>query len=186
MIEEAADSISQDTQNLDVSGLFLKVAQGFELNLNGIHGMYHWARVLENGLKLSEVNGADKRIIILFALFHDSKRESDGLDPQHGRRGALFVQQFRNHLFQIEDQTFQKLTYACEYHSDELMDSDVTIQTCWDADRLDLGRVGIMPKKSLMSRSVSDHPEIFEGSTETGYSGFINETARMWEKLRLT
>jgi uncharacterized protein len=186
MIEETVDSISQDTQKLDVSNLFLVVAQGFELNLKGIHGMYHWARVLENGLKLSEVNGEDKRIIILFSLYHDSKRKSDGFDPQHGRRGALFAQQFRNHLFKIEDRAFQKLTYACEYHSDELMDEDVTIQTCWDADRLDLGRVGIMPKKKLLGRLVSDHIEIFEWSTERGFSYFINETARMWETLQKT
>ena len=184
MIEVTVDSIIKDTKNLDVSNLFLKVAQGFELNLKGIHGMYHWARVLENGLKLSEVNGADKRIIILFALYHDSKRESDGFDPQHGKRGALFAKHFRNHLFQIEDHAFQKLTYACECHSDELMDNDVTIQTCWDSDRLDLGRVGIMPKKILLGRSVSDHLEIFELSTERGFSCSINETARMWEKLR--
>jgi hypothetical protein len=27
---------------------------------------------------------------------------------------------------------------------------DVTIQTCWDADRLDLGRVGIRPDPARM------------------------------------
>ena len=90
--------------------------------------MYHWGRVLENGLKIAEINGADKRSIILFALFHDSKRESEGYDPQHGKRGALFGKQIRNHLFQLDDQAFQKFTYACEYHSDGLTDQDVTIK----------------------------------------------------------
>ena len=27
---------------------------------------------------------------------------------------------------------------------------DITIQTCWDSDRLDLGRVGVMPHPSRL------------------------------------
>jgi hypothetical protein len=30
-------------------------------------------------------------------------------------------------------------------HAKGLIEADVTVQTCWDADRLDLGRVGIVP-----------------------------------------
>ncbi len=35
-------------------------------------------------------------------------------------------------------------------HTDGLTDGDVTLQTCWDADRLDLGRVGITPDADLL------------------------------------
>jgi uncharacterized protein len=35
----------------------------------------------------------------------------------------------------------------------------VTIQTCWDSDRLDLGRVGIMPHPSLLCTEVAKRPE---------------------------
>jgi uncharacterized protein len=33
-----------------------------------------------------------------------------------------------------------------EFHSKGLMDADVTVQTCWDADRLDLIRLDIQPE----------------------------------------
>ena len=35
------------------------------------------------------------------------------------------------------------LAYACRHHSGGMIDADITVQACWDADRLDLGRVGI-------------------------------------------
>jgi hypothetical protein len=37
------------------------------------------------------------------------------------------------------------LAYACRHHSGGMIDADITVQACWDADRLDLGRVGIIP-----------------------------------------
>ena len=37
------------------------------------------------------------------------------------------------------------LGYACTHHSDGLREAEVTVQVCWDADRLDLGRVGHVP-----------------------------------------
>ena len=162
--------------------LFIRIVQEFTLNLKGIHGFYHWARVLENGLRLSEINGADKEVVILFALFHDSKRESEGYDPKHGKRGALFSEQLRNRNFKLSDDAFEKLIYACEYHSKGLVDSDVTIQTCWDADRLDLGRVGIVPKKQYLSPMISKYQEILEGAIQRGTSFQICKTAHLWEK----
>jgi uncharacterized protein len=41
-----------------------------------------------------------------------------------------------------------------------LMHQDATIQSCWDADRLDLGRVGIEPSKQYLSTYA--HPFIKE------------------------
>ena len=37
------------------------------------------------------------------------------------------------------------------WHTDAEHSDDVTIGTCWDADRLDLGRVGIIPDEAFMS-----------------------------------
>ena len=39
---------------------------------------------------------------------------------------------------------------ACHLHTDGHTEGDLTLQTCWDADRLDLGRVGIVPKPDLL------------------------------------
>lgn len=34
---------------------------------------------------------------------------------------------------------------GCALHSEGAIDAHPTVQTCWDADRLDLGRVGTKP-----------------------------------------
>ena len=43
------------------------------------------------------------------------------------------------------------LDYAIRHHVDGDVSDDPTIGTCWDADRLDLGRVGIVPDEQYMS-----------------------------------
>jgi uncharacterized protein len=49
---------------------------------------------------------------------------------------------------------------ACRLHTDGLLEGDPTLQACWDADRLDLGRVGIQPRLDLLctdaARSLRD------------------------------
>jgi uncharacterized protein len=37
------------------------------------------------------------------------------------------------------------------HHSEGAVHADPTVQTCWDADRLDLGRVGVMPDAKFLS-----------------------------------
>ena len=126
-------------------GLLKRIQHDFALDLDGIHGVRHWARVRENGLRLAKETGADPEILEMFAFLHDSKRHNDGWDPDHGLRAAEFVQSLRGSLVAIPDGKLELLVYACAHHSDGLTKADVTIQTCWDADRLDLGRIGITP-----------------------------------------
>ena len=61
----------------------------------------------------------------------------------HGQRGADLAAQWRGELFDLPDAAFDLLYYACIRHTDGLTEGDVSVQACWDADRLDLGRVGI-------------------------------------------
>jgi uncharacterized protein len=117
----------------------------FVLDWQGIHGAPHWARVRLNGLTLAETTGANAFVVALFAFVHDCCREHDGGDHQHGRRAAVIVDALRADFIRLSDEEAGLLQYACAYHSDGLIDADVTVQTCWDADRLDLGRVGIRP-----------------------------------------
>ncbi len=109
-----------------------------------IHGLAHWRQVEFNGLMLAKKTKADITVVRLFALFHDSKRESDGYDETHGSRGAEFAKKCRDEkLFEITDEQFEKLFHACTNHTTERRSGDPTIDTCYDADRLDLGRVFI-------------------------------------------
>jgi uncharacterized protein len=112
----------------------------------GRHGVAHWARVLELGLRLAKNTGARVDVVELFAVFHDSQRVNDGRDHGHGRRGAQLAVQLRGTAFQIDDAGFDLLVDACNRHTDGQTEADVTVQTCWDADRLDLRRAGIIPQ----------------------------------------
>jgi hypothetical protein len=62
------------------------VAPGHHRGGAGSHGLTHWARVLENGLRLAPATGANVTVVALFAVFHDARRLNDGRDPGHGER----------------------------------------------------------------------------------------------------
>ncbi len=116
-----------------------------------IHGPEHWARVLKNGLRIAKHTDANEWVVRLFALFHDSCRVNDGSDPEHGFRGAEFARELRGEQFTLSDDDFDLLYYACQWHTDQKHHDDPTIGTCWDADRMDLGRVATTPDAEYMS-----------------------------------
>ncbi len=138
--------------------LIAVIKQGFTLDWRGIHGVPHWARVRENGLRIGKLVGANLAVVELFAFLHDSQRWNDGSDPEHGHRAAEFARALRGSLIHLPDQEFALLTQACRQHSDGLTEADVTVQTCWDADRLDLGRVGKKPKAAYLCTSAAKDP----------------------------
>ena len=121
--------------------------------LDGIHGVGHWERVRENAVYLAKHGGGDALVAELFAYLHDCCRESDGSDPKHGARAAQFAESLRGGAFSIDDSQFELLRYACEYHEKGRLSDDPTIGVCWDADRLDLGRVGRRPNARFLSTS---------------------------------
>lgn len=129
----------------DHPAILRAILSGYALPIVGEHGIAHWARVLENGLKIAASNGADTEVVALFALFHDSRRVNEHEDDGHGVRGAQFARSLRGQLVHLDDARFELLFEACALHSDGAMEGNPTVQTCWDADRLDLGRVGIQP-----------------------------------------
>ena len=121
------------------------ILEDYALPWDGTHGVPHWARVLENGLRLAKDTGGNIEVVQLFAIFHDARRVNEGIDEGHGQRGAELAAAFRGEWFKLADGDFDLLYAACADHTEGGTDGDITIQTCWDADRLDLGRVGICP-----------------------------------------
>lgn len=130
----------------DHSAILAAVLRDYALPVHGYHGVVHWARVLENGLRIAETSGADAEVVTLFALFHDARRVNEHHDPGHGQRGGDLAFSLRGTLVHLDDARFDLLYEACRLHTDGLLDGDPTLQACWDADRLDLGRVGIDPE----------------------------------------
>lgn len=77
---------------------------------------------------------------------------------EHGPRAARFAKKLRGRVFDLDDDAFQLLFTACEGHTHERTHPDVTVQTCYDSDRLDLGRVGIMPEPSYLCTDFAKLP----------------------------
>lgn len=130
----------------DLAAITAAVLDEYTLPTGGYHGVAHWARVLQNGLRVADVTGADREVVSLFALFHDSRRVNEHRDTNHGLRGGDFARSLRGTLIHLDDARFELLHEACRLHTDGLTTGDPTMLACWDADRLDLGRVGVTPK----------------------------------------
>ena len=63
-------------------------------------------------------------------------------NPSHGRRAARYAQSLRGVWFDLSDAEMDLLTEALKHHSDGYTRADITVQLCWDADRLELGPCG--------------------------------------------
>lgn len=162
--------------------LVAEILRTYRLPPAGLHGVAHWARVLDNGLRLTAETGADAEVVELFAVFHDSRRVNEGHDPDHGARGADLARKLRGSLFELEEGAFHLLCRACEGHTHERTHPDLTIQTCWDADRLDLGRVGIEPHPSRLCTEAARRPEIRKWADGRACFQFVPEFVRIaWE-----
>jgi uncharacterized protein len=139
----------------DEAAIIRTILESYALEPLGYHGVLHWARVLENGLRVAEVNGADREVVTLFALFHDARRLNEDRDHGHGQRGGDFARTLRGSLVHLDDAQFTLFYEACRLHTDGHTDADPTVQACWDADRLDLGRVGITPAPHRLCTDVA-------------------------------
>jgi uncharacterized protein len=138
----------------------------FALEPEGIHGVSHWQRVLENGLRLAVITGARVEVVRWFALLHDSQRLTDHRDPLHGRRASGYARTLRARWIDLSEMDFARLTCACEQHTAGLTEGDITVLTCWDADRLDLFRVGIEPDPARLCTSAAREPRILAWAAE--------------------
>lgn len=131
--------------------------------LGDTHGLSHWQRVERNGIILStEVcNGKlsfrkyiNIKVVRFFAYLHDKCRLNDGADMEHGVRAAEMLSSIRNTILKdFTDEELSLLEKACRYHTTEHRTGIPTVDVCFDADRLDLGRVGVDPEPAKMATS---------------------------------
>ena len=143
----------------------------FAIDWHGHHGGPHWARVRANGLMLAAQTGANPQVVELFAFFHDSRRVNEWEDAGHGARGAALAGELRGRFFEASDEEMDQLTAACQGHSDGHRTGNTTVMTCWDADRLDLLRVGITPRADRLCTAAARAPRMLE---------VANHRARLW------
>ncbi len=137
--------------------------------LGPLHGVTHWDRVYENGRKLLTPK-VDPLVVGLFAYLHDSCRKNDYEDIYHGQRAAQWIETLRDtYLKELTDEQFELLHKACKYHTILYKMDNPTIDACFDADRLDLWRVGVVPnpqkmatKKGKLIAQTTDYSKLIE------------------------
>ena len=130
-----------------------EVGDAYALNLYGAHGIEHWESVYHNTQRLANAYSITSDVFIFFALLHDCKREDEDEDFEHGKRAALAIQGYQEAgLIPLSPDDLARLVYACANHTKadktDPLYQDLVVQICLDADKLDIGRVGIIPHES--------------------------------------
>jgi uncharacterized protein len=155
------------------SSRVLPALQRFVRFSSEIHGPAHWARVRRFGRALAErldLPPEASACVELFAWLHDLAREDDGPSPLHGVEGAAQVEAVLPAIAEaVTPAQIDVVKKAIELHVDGLVAARAwergafeglpwprdllvtTIGCCWDADRLDLPRVGVWPAERYMS-----------------------------------
>lgn len=138
-----------------------------------LHGPEHWSRVAAYGAALGEATGlaaGARRGVQIFAWTHDLARVTDGNDPEHGERGAILFRELAPTVFpRLGARERAWIEAAIRLHNKGMTAVDAVdtgvielpgeprrpliafVGCCWDADRLDLLRLGMTPRPERMS-----------------------------------
>ena len=141
----------------DRKALLQTILDQFRLDRDGDHGPAHWARVRKHAMTIGKARGADLLVVELFSFLHDSQRENEYTDTDHGERAAAYAESLNRSHYSLTGSQLDKLCHAIRHHSGGQVHPDETIQSCWDGDRLDLGRVGITPSPLYMSEHAAQY-----------------------------
>ena len=126
-----------------------------------LHGEGHWHSVTATGLDLAAGEpGVDPELVFLFGLLHDTRRQTDGRDREHGPRAAAFaVELHAAGAFELDGGRLDLLYHALEQHAFGGVSDDPRVGACWDADRLHLPRVGFEVDPALLSTAAAREPD---------------------------
>jgi hypothetical protein len=151
---------------------------------SSLHGEAHWRAVTWTALELSpRVPGSDPLVGFLFGLLHDSQRLNDGGDPEHGPRAAAFTRALVGRgLLSLAPRRLDRLLTAITNHTSGRSSRDPTIGMCWDADRLNLWRIGVEPSPRFLSTDAAKDPAVI--AVHKGLPGQHVSWGALHEKLR--
>jgi len=163
-----------------MKNLLRPILERYALSPTGTHGLSHWARVLEIGRILAPLTGANLKVVEHFAILHDSCRQSEFFDSRHGERSAAYVMSLKLDLTKKEHLL---LATACKLHNhvERSGPLDITLETCWDSDRLDLARVGSIPDPERLFTTPAREPKfIIERSMEAFVENLPSLVKKEW------
>jgi len=92
-------------------------------------------------------------------------------------RGAALARELRGEASDLEDAEMGLLAFACEEHTNGGVDSYPTVGVYWDADRLNLWRVGIKSDPRWLSTEAARSEERIGWARDLQWERFS------WEEL---
>lgn len=136
-----------------LQNLWLERQRDFKLGADSLHGRWHWEKVEMNAAAIAAVvEGCDIEVVQAFAVLHDCHRENEDQDPAHGARAADLAERlYSDGRLPLSRVQLRKLITVCKDHAHGETSNDPTVGACFDADRLDLARVGTLPERRFFS-----------------------------------
>jgi uncharacterized protein len=121
--------------------LIKAIRDQFQLEWEGEHGIFHFWAVRETGLWLAPRTGADPAVVEAFALLHDACRADEYEDDVHAAHALDLAQNLKD-VLELDPGAMRLLKEAILKHHLGILTPEPTLGTCWDADQLDIGRIG--------------------------------------------
>jgi uncharacterized protein len=156
------------------NSLLVEIRRQYRLDWDGLHGASHWARVLENGLRLCAATpDVRQEVVVLFALLHDACRLDDGHDGGHGFRSGQFAAELHQAgRIDLDAEGIQLLVEACRTHTGGRIPAHPTVMACWDSDRLDLPRIyGVRVRPEWLGTAAARDPDTVAWATQRAQAG---------------
>lgn len=82
-------------------------------------------------------------------------------------------QELRATHLDLGDTDFELLIEACTRHTEGGTNGDVTIRACWDADRLDLERIGIRTDPRRLCTTAARDPKLLGWASRQAADRFV-------------
>lgn len=114
-----------------------------------IHGMSHLRRVAILSGRLAVAVGEDVESAVVMGFLHDSARKNDGNDIEHAHDSAILARELLERFYPSLDA--DRICEAIAGHADGKVTSDPLTACLWDADRLELKRIGRTIDLGLLS-----------------------------------
>lgn len=121
---------------------------------SNIHGIKHLRKVAYLAGRFATCLNTNIEAAVIGGYLHDCARIDDGVGNHHAHKSAVLAEKILNEIYPnyVESKTIYNAIYS---HADGLISDDKIIGCVWDADRLNLIRLGIIPQLDLLSTPVA-------------------------------
>jgi len=118
-----------------------------------VHGMAHLRRVAYTAGRIAGATGENVEGAIVAGFLHDCARTDEGGGNSHAHASAEIARELMGRFYPHLD--MGRLCEGIARHADGTATADLLIGSIWDADRLDLRRLGIHVEADMLSTALA-------------------------------